>query len=91
MSLWSDKKTMGPESLDTSLFDMLKKSYGGIGSLMGESGLPGRSENFTPPKNPLDILLAERGFQVPERNLGGITGSCAVWCRSSNRSDAFWR
>jgi hypothetical protein len=64
-------KTMGPESLNTSLFDMLRKSSGGIGSLMGPSGLPGRSESFTPPKNPLDILLAERGFQIPERNLGG--------------------
>jgi hypothetical protein len=64
-------KTMGPESLNTSLFDMLRKSSGGIDSLMGPSGLPGRSESFTPPKNPLDILLAERGFQMPERNLGG--------------------
>jgi hypothetical protein len=64
-------KTMGPESLNTSLFDMLRKSSGGIDSLMGPSGLPGRSESFTPPKNPLDILLAERGFQIPERNLGG--------------------
>jgi hypothetical protein len=63
-------KNMGPGSFDdTSLFDMLRKSSGGIGSLMGLSGLPGRSESFTPPKNPLDILLAERGFQVPERNL----------------------
>jgi hypothetical protein len=67
--LMEPQKNHGPGSFDTSLLDMLKKSYGGIGSLMGESGLPGRSENFTPPKNPLDILLAERGFQVPERNL----------------------
>jgi hypothetical protein len=63
-------KNMGPGSFDdTSLFDMLRKSSGGIGSLMGESGLPGRSENFTPPKHPLDTLLEERGFQMPERNL----------------------
>jgi hypothetical protein len=71
MDLWSHKKTMGPGSFDTSLLDMLRKSSGGIGSLMGLSGLPGRSESFTPPKHPLDILLAERGFQVPERNYGG--------------------
>jgi hypothetical protein len=64
-------KNMGPGSFDTSFLDMLRKSSGGIGSLMGLSGLPGRSESFTPPKNPLDILLAERGFQMPERNLGG--------------------
>ena len=68
--LMEREKNMGPGSFDdTSLFDMLRKSSGGVGSLMGLSGLPGRSESFTPPKNPLDILLAERGFQVPERNL----------------------
>jgi hypothetical protein len=62
-----------PPSMEAPVFP----SVGGIGggqpfgidSLMGPSGLPGRSESFTPPKNPLDILLAERGFQVPERNL----------------------
>jgi hypothetical protein len=45
------------------------QSQVGIGSLIVPSGLPGRSENFTPPKDPLDTLLAERGFQMPERNL----------------------
>jgi hypothetical protein len=70
---------------------MLRKSSGGIGSLMGESGLPERSESFTPPKDPLDILLAERGFQVPERNYFGTQDHVHVWCRSSNRSDAGWR
>ena len=62
-----------PPSMEAPVFP----SVGGIGggqpfgidSLMGPSGLPGRSENFTPPKHPLDTLLEERGFQVPERNL----------------------
>jgi hypothetical protein len=77
--LMEREKNMGPGSFDdTSLFDMLRKSSGGIGSLMGLSGLPGRSESFTPPKDPLDILLAERGFQVPERNQGLKTADHAM-------------
>jgi hypothetical protein len=50
----------------------------GIGSLMGLSGLPGRSESFTPPKHPLDTLLEERGFQVPERNQGAKTADMSM-------------
>jgi hypothetical protein len=47
--LMERQTTWGPESLNTSLLDMLRKFSGGIGSLMGPSGLPGRSESFTPP------------------------------------------
>jgi hypothetical protein len=66
-----------PPTRDVPLFPSVGGIGGGqpfgIGSLIDlPSGLPGRSgKQFTPPKNPLDTLLAERGFQVPERNLGG--------------------
>jgi len=42
----------------------------GIGSLIGPSGLPEQPRSFTPPRNPLHILLEERGFQVPESHQG---------------------
>jgi hypothetical protein len=62
-----------PPSMEAPVFPSVGGIGGGqlvgIGSLMGPSGLPGRSESFTPPKDPLDTLLAERGFQMPERNL----------------------
>jgi hypothetical protein len=62
-----------PPSMEAPMFPSVGGIGGGqpfgIGSLIVPSGLPGRSENFTPPKDPLDTLLAERGFQMPERNL----------------------
>jgi len=62
-----------PPSMEAPVFPSVGGIGGGqpfgIGSLIVPSGLPEQSESFTPPKNPLDILLAERGFQVPKRNL----------------------
>jgi hypothetical protein len=61
-----------PPTRDVPLFP----SVGGIGGgqlpvmpSMPQTKIIDPRGAFTPPKNPLDILLAERGFQVPERNL----------------------